>query len=388
MRILFSSVPAFGHLIPMLPLAAAARRAGHRVALLTHPSMSGAAPDLDLLPAGPSMAETLEDVSRRTRLDALDDMAQGAVEFFVESRLTLGADEALAAAEDFRPDLVVADMVDFVGQLAAAARGVPFAVHGSTLPLAEPLAVAFERAVTARFGQRSVTRGAPVAYVDPWPASLLRPTDRYPVTRIPIRPQPHSVPGQAWSRPRFAGREDRPVVLVTLGTVVEDATILGSIISSLAEFDVNILVAAGGTGEQTHDNDRVRVTGFVPMEQLLAASDLVVGAAGAGTLLATLSAGLPTVLLPLGLDKPVNAGRAAAAGVGLVVTDPGDVGAAVGTVLADPSYAAASAAVAGEMARTNSPGTVLETLLRLAGGRENPTMISGGGLMGVTEQRK
>jgi hypothetical protein len=44
--------------------------------------------------------------------DPLKDMAVGAVEFFVESRLNLGAEDALAAAATFRPDLVVADVVD------------------------------------------------------------------------------------------------------------------------------------------------------------------------------------------------------------------------------------------------------------------------------------
>jgi len=40
MRILFSSTPAFGHVLPMLPLARAARRAGHETALLTHPPIA------------------------------------------------------------------------------------------------------------------------------------------------------------------------------------------------------------------------------------------------------------------------------------------------------------------------------------------------------------
>jgi UDP:flavonoid glycosyltransferase YjiC (YdhE family) len=41
---------------------------------------------------------------------------------------------------------------------------------------------------------------------------------------------------------------------------------------------------------------------------------VVVSAARAGTVLAALSVGMPMVPLPKGLDKPVNAERAAAAG--------------------------------------------------------------------------
>ncbi|BAL88378.1 putative glycosyltransferase [Actinoplanes missouriensis 431] len=364
MRILFTSVPAFGHLLPMLPLARAAVRAGHEVALLTHPSLRDAAPDLTLLPAGPSMPETLADVTGRTSLDALQDMARGAVEFFVESRLNLGATEALAAAATFAPDLVVADMVDFVGQLVAAARGVPFAVHGSTLPLAEPLHRAFEQEINTRFTGYGVTRTPPVAFVDPWPDSLLRPTDSFPVRRIAIRPEPHTAGGPAWTPPRFPGPGARPTVLVTLGTVVEDADALAAVVAALRRLDVNILVAPFH-GDEASTGDRVCTAGFVPMKQLLTTADVVVSAAGAGTVLSVLSAGLPMVLFPMGLDKPVNAERAAAAGAALVVTEPADIATAVEKVLADPSYRTASAAVAAEIAGRAAPGDVLEQLLAL-----------------------
>ncbi|MEU4561801.1 glycosyltransferase [Actinoplanes sp. NPDC023936] len=362
MRILFTSVPAFGHLLPMLPLARAAVRAGHEVALLTHPSLRDAAPDLTLLPASPSMPETLADVTGRTRLDALQDMARGAVEFFVESRLNLGAAEALAAADAFAPDFVVADMVDFVGQLVAASRGIAYAVHGSTLPLAEPLRLAFEQRINDKFPGYGVTRTPPVAFVDPWPDSLLRPTDTFPVTRIAIRPEPHTAEGPEWTAPRFPGPGTRPTVLVTLGTVVEDADALAAVVAALRRLDVNILVAPVH-GAEASAGDRVRTAGFVPMKQLLGAADVVVSAAGAGTVLSVLSAGLPMVLFPMGLDKPVNAERAAEAGAAVVVTGPGEIATAVEKVLADPSYRTASAAVAAEIAGRATPGEVLELLL-------------------------
>lgn len=366
MRILFSSVPAYGHLLPMLPLAAAARQAGHETALLTHPSMSDAAPSLPLLPAGPTVSETLADVARRYGIDASKDTAFGPVEFFVESRLRLTADEALAAARDFGPDLVVADMVDYVGQFAAAALGVPWAAHGASLPLVAELAAVMERAATARYAERGATRTAPVAFVDPWPDSLLRPTDVYPAERIAIRPEPHAGEGATWSRPTFAGREDRPLVLVTLGTIAEQPDTLGAILRSLAHLDVNMVVAphtADVLAGCEIDRARVHAAGFVPMRYLLDGVGVVVSAAGAGTVLSTLSAGLPMVLLPLGLDKPVNAERAAATGAARVVTAPEEIGSAVKDVLSDPFFAAASVRMAAEISRMNPPDTTLGQLL-------------------------
>ncbi|GGY00806.1 hypothetical protein [Streptomyces minutiscleroticus] len=40
MRILFPGTPAYGHLLPLLPLERAARRAGRTTAFLTHPSLA------------------------------------------------------------------------------------------------------------------------------------------------------------------------------------------------------------------------------------------------------------------------------------------------------------------------------------------------------------
>lgn len=58
MRILFSGVPAFGHLLPLLPLAREARWAGHDVAVLTNGDMAGPlGADLPVLAAGPAVPE-------------------------------------------------------------------------------------------------------------------------------------------------------------------------------------------------------------------------------------------------------------------------------------------------------------------------------------------
>jgi UDP:flavonoid glycosyltransferase YjiC (YdhE family) len=370
MRIVFSSTPALGHLLPMLPLAASARRAGHEVAVLSHPSVASVVVGMPLLPAGPSVPEALEDVSHRTAVDAMRDRAAGPVEFFVESRMGLGAEAALAAAAGFAPGLVVADMVDYLGPFAAAALGVPWAAHGAALPLDPRLAAALDQAAAAHFAHYGVTPAAPVAYVDPWPDSLLSDGRALPAGRIAIRPEPHSDESSTWSRPRFADREDRPLILVTLGTVVDDRAALAAILDSLAPLDVNVIaapLAAAGLGGRRVDSTRLRLAGFVPMKQLLQGVDVVVSSAGAGTVLSALSAGRPMVLLPMGLDKPVNAQRAAAAGAAVVIDAADQAGAAVQQVLADQKVTDCAAKVAEEIAAMNSPDEVLKILLSRLG---------------------
>ncbi|MGP4048890.1 glycosyltransferase [Streptomyces sp. 2A115] len=370
MRILFSSTPAFGHLLPMLPLAAAARRAGHEVAVLSHASMTASTAPMPLLPAGPSIPETLRDVTRRAEIDATQDMAAGPVEFFIESRVGLGAEAALAAATAFAPDLIVADMVDYLGRLAAASLGVPWAAHGAALPLDAGLATVLDEAAVARFAHYGVTPTAPVAYVDPWPDSLLRDGYALPAERIAIRPEPHSDENSTWSRPQFADREDRPLVLVTLGTVVEDPDTLAAILDSLAALDVNVLVAphsATDFGDRPVDSTRVHLAGFVPMRQLLEGVDVVVSNAGAGSVLSALSAARPMVLFPMGLDKPVNAARAAEAGAAVVIDAADQVADAVARVLADHAVTDGAATVAEEIAGMNSADEVLGLLLKFLG---------------------
>ncbi|GAA3623622.1 glycosyltransferase [Kineosporia mesophila] len=377
MRILISSCPAYGHLLPMLPLARAAQRAGHDVALMTHPSVAAQAPSLPLLAAGPSIEENLAEVFSRSGRDVRDvsldedaDTASTPIDFFVDARMDLGAAQALAVVKDFAPDLVVADMADHLGPLAAAAIGVPWAVHGGSLPLYPGLAVRIEEAAVKRYAQEGVVRTQPLAYLDPWPQVLLDAADHYPVERIAVQAEPHAGEGPTWQRPAFSGREDRPTVLLTLGTVVEDPQALGAALDSLLEYDVNVVVAPhtpGDLGDRVLAEDRVRVAGFVPMRDLLDSGiDVVVSAAGAGTVLSSLAVGVPMVLLPFGLDKPMNAARVASVGAGKVVSSPGDVGAAVEKVLGETSFESAAAGVAEAVRAGNTADEALSLLLARA----------------------
>ena len=64
-----------------------------------------------------------------------------------------------------------------------------------------------------------------------------------------------------------------------------------------------------------------RIARYLPHSQLLPRCDAIITHAGAGTLIASIDAGLPMVLVPIAGDQPANAGRAAAAGAGILL-DP------------------------------------------------------------------
>ncbi|MFG3208869.1 nucleotide disphospho-sugar-binding domain-containing protein [Streptomyces tendae] len=383
MRILFSGTPAYGHLLPLLPLERVAREAGHDTAVLTHGSMADVVAPARVLAAGASLEEILLEVQRRTGANATEDTSAATVgEFFGGARVDLGLDEALAAAREFGPELIVSDYVDYLGPAVAAGLGVPWASHAVGIAVHASQREAMRTAATDRMRERDITPTDPVASVDPWP-ECLQPDDWTAAPdRIALRSTAYESETEtetgSWSRPEFPGRDHLPRVLVTLGTIVDDADTLAAIVDSLGAHDVNAIVAVNPAADASGlsvDTSRVHLTGFVPMNLLLDGVDVVVSSGGAGTVLAALSSGTPMVLLPMGLDKPVNAERAAHIGAAVVVTEPGAIGEAVGRVLTDPSYAEAAATASKQIAGTHTPEEVLDLLLaRTRSGKGGPHM--------------
>jgi UDP:flavonoid glycosyltransferase YjiC (YdhE family) len=155
-------------------------------------------------------------------------------------------------------------------------------------------------------------------------------------------------------------------VLVTLGTSVDDPTLLTKLTAIAETADVNLIITLGADADaDALDVDRTRVhpVSFVPLARLLDGVDAVVSTAGTGTLLATLAAGLPMVLMPIHADQPWNAERAAQLGVAVAISDPGEAGHAVRTVLSTPSYRTEAEAIAAAISQMPTPSAALQALI-------------------------
>ncbi|BCB74455.1 hypothetical protein GCM10022251_73770 [Phytohabitans flavus] len=115
MRILFTAVPAYGHLLPLLPLARAAHAAGDDVLVSTHAALASTAADLPFTPSGSALPDLLAQTTRRRegRLTLRHTDFAEIAEFFVDTRLDLDLASIYAVAEAHRPDLIVGDVVDF-----------------------------------------------------------------------------------------------------------------------------------------------------------------------------------------------------------------------------------------------------------------------------------
>ncbi|MGC5311823.1 nucleotide disphospho-sugar-binding domain-containing protein [Micromonospora zamorensis] len=377
MRVLFSTTPAFGHFLPLLPLARAFRRQGHDVAVVTAAGMTPlVAPEgFELLPAGPMPDVLFAEVGRKLGVDpATSPTPEAVAEFFAGVRVDLTADEALAEAKRWQPDLIVNEMVDFVGPMIAAGLGVPLA----TLAFGPSVPAEFTDALTAVVRSRYEERGLPVPEHTPsgrWLLDTCPPGLQFPnfappcgVERIALRPQPH----QARNSPTGAGNPPaggRPRVLVSFGTVFADPAVVGPLLGALTALDVDVLATLGLDGKPQDyqlDSDRVEFSPFVPLAQLLENITAVISHGGAGTTLGTLARGIPMVVVPQGADQFIQADRVAASGAGIALApgqaEPSAIAAALRRLLDEPRFTAEARRISAEIAVLPSPDEVAELL--------------------------
>ncbi|SIN40520.1 glycosyltransferase [Micromonospora cremea] len=377
MRVLFSTTPAFGHFLPLLPLARAFRRQGHDVAVVTAVGMTPLiAPEgIELLPAGPMPDVLFAEVGRKLGLNpATEPTPEAVAEFFAGVRVDLTADEALAQAKRWQPDLIINEMVDFVGPLVAAGLGVPLA----TLAFGPSVPAEFTDVLTAVVRTRYEERGLPAPehtpsgrwLLDTCPPGLQFPDFAVPpgVQRIALRPEPH----QALDAPTGADAPaagGRRRVLVSFGTVFADPAVVGPLLGALTALDVDVLATLGLDGKPEDyqlDSDRVEFSPFVPLAQLLGNVDAVISHGGAGTTLGTLARGIPMVVVPQGADQFIQADRVSASGAGLALApgqaEPAAIAAALRRLLDEPTFTVEARRISAEVSVMPSPDEVAERL--------------------------
>lgn len=370
MRILFSAVSAYGHILPLAPLMTAAVDGGHEVALLANEDVRTLAAQelaagVEFLAAGATVPEFLDEAARRTGGDPFRPDLPMIGEIFGNTRLHLDAENTLRRAREWAPDLVVAEAFDTVGPLIAARLGLPWHQMGLGPGFVPVLAEHIARSVLPHYERAGVRPVPPVTYIDPCPAVLQDPDWVRPAKTLPVRAQAHHRPMRTDAGvPRF-GDPHKPTVLFTLGTVFSDESTLVAIGSAVADADVNVVVTLGldiQDPPEISGRGEVMFVPFVPLDELLADVDLVVAAGGSGTVLGALSHGKPMVLCPQGADQPINAARAAAAGVAVVVDTPAAVTGAVIRALKDDVLHARAADAAAEIRKTPTPTDVIAAI--------------------------
>jgi UDP:flavonoid glycosyltransferase YjiC (YdhE family) len=177
-------------------------------------------------------------------------------------------------------------------------------------------------------------------------------------------------PNQTWASP-WSPDDDRPLVVVGLSTTHQaHDSLLERIVAALATLPVRALVTTGGATLRSTPPINVHVARFVPHAHVLPQAAAVVTHAGLGTVHAALAHGLPLVCLPIGRDQPDNAARVEWHGVGLRLSpksSPAVIGAAVESVLRDPSFAASARRLAAAFAEERPAERAQSALEAMAG---------------------
>jgi UDP:flavonoid glycosyltransferase YjiC (YdhE family) len=144
-------------------------------------------------------------------------------------------------------------------------------------------------------------------YLDIFPSVLQLQSFLADPARVQMRSIPFAEPSS--TVPAWVGSRRRPLVYLTLGTIVATDEVLRPAIEGLATLDADILLALGSAdGTQLGSlPGNIHVETFVDQAALLHHVDLVVHHGGSGTLLAALTNGTPQLLLPKGADQFFNA---------------------------------------------------------------------------------
>lgn len=331
MRVLFASLASVGHTYPLIPLAIAAREAGHEVHFAAGPEVHAPLAAHGLRPFRPGDA-------------------------FYE----VYAEDLAPELVRLRPDLVVHEWGLPGAAMAAHRTGIPGLWHG------------FGRMFPEGIGLELPTRNAEVVgrpHLDIWPPSLQDKDFLATERRIELRPVAFSSPAPLPER--VSRRTSRPLIYLTLGTAFGTPELLRTAIAGLAALNAEVVVAAGRVPREQLGEipDHVSVHQWVSQAELLPLVDLVVHHGGSGTTLGALAAGVPQLLLPQGADQFANADTLAAAGVALRLL-PGEVDA---SAIAEQAHRLlpqrgnveqrdAARAVADEIAAMPSPAAVARLL--------------------------
>nr|WTA68935.1 glycosyltransferase [Micromonospora sp. NBC_00855] len=286
MRVLFASLASVGHTYPLIPLAIAARDAGHEVHFAAGPEVHAPLAAHGLRPFRPGDA-------------------------FYE----VYAEDLAPELARLRPDLVVHEWGLPGAAVAAHRAGIPGLWHG------------FGRMFSEGIGLELPTRNAEVVgrpHLDIWPPSLQDKDFLATERRIELRPVAFSTPAPLSER--VSRRASRPLIYLTLGTAFGTPELLRTAIAALATLDADVVVAAGRVPvEQLGEIPaHVSVHQWVSQAELLPLVDVVVHHGGSGTTLGALAVGVPQLVLPQGADQFANADTLAAAGVAVRLL-PGEV---------------------------------------------------------------
>ncbi|AFU00996.1 glycosyltransferase [Nocardia brasiliensis] len=340
-RIVFTTQPASGHLRPLVPIARAARVRGHDVAVLAPqpqaaeidayglPQLVGGydwrAEVASWLPANlgelefPAAADVFRALGRR--------MSQGFAGHMGQATCA----DLLAVAEQWKPDLVIRELDELGGYLAAEVLGIPHvsvaSFGGVEAMTGAELAAPLDKG-RIRFGLPPDPSGARLYHY--LHANFLPPEYSAAEMILP-NTRCYRHPNAGFQSDRLPGwlaelDLDRPFVFAGFGTIVYGLpgadTFVRTVIEALGRVDCTAVLAVGAGGKTEAFGalpSNVRLVEFVDQPLMLEGADLFVTHGGLNSMKEAMRLGVPMVNIPVLDDHRHNAVQAAATGTTTVV---------------------------------------------------------------------
>jgi UDP:flavonoid glycosyltransferase YjiC (YdhE family) len=373
MRVLFTFAGGSGHADPLVPIADALRSGGHQIAFVGRRSAAGSieANGFPVLKE-PAHEDAAAGVIAPLRPLDMEHEYRVLRTHYAGRSARERAPRVLDVCAEWQPDLIVCDEVDFGSMIAAERLALP---HATVLVTASgfvrpELVVDALNAIRAEHGlPPDPTFAMPGRHlvISPIPPSFRDPAFPLPPNAISIRPGAIA----------HAHRSTTPpTVYFTLGTVfnLESGDLFDRVLAGLRELPIQLIVTVGRELDPERFGAQpatVRIERFIPQDELLPMCDVAVNHGGSGSVLGALAHGVPMVVLPIGADQSLNAGRCQALGVGIAIdaegARPESVAAAVSTLLREPSYPIAAGRIRDEFAALPGPEAVVPLLEELVG---------------------
>lgn len=389
---LFALADGGGTVPPELGVVRRLVERGHRVHVLADASMTaqvratGATMYRWTVPSPRETGEPEPGSYRDWELRSPLGLARGMADHMIAGPARRHAEETIARIGDDRPDRVVTSFVSFGAMMAARSEGIPFDVlipniYPLPVPGIPPMGTGLRPARNAAgrvrdrlldalstrvLGHYALPRlnavrgelGLP-GLRTPWEQvhearrQFVLSSRRF---EFPAR-FPTSVrhTGPILDDPVWASSEDvelppgdSPMVLVALSSTYQgQQDTIQNVIDALASLPVRSMVTTGPglDPEQLRAGDGVRIVRSAPHHVVMENADLVITHGGHGTVMKSLVAGIPMIVMPHGRDQPDNAVRASMCGAALVLSktaSPRRIADAVSEVLRSPIHARAA----------------------------------------------
>jgi UDP:flavonoid glycosyltransferase YjiC (YdhE family) len=384
MRALITTISAYGHLQPLLPLAQALVDAGHDVAIATGPDMcrrAGAA-GFTTFRAGIGADVAFGRLADRYPDQEYNRLAPSEIldwylpHLFGEVMAPQMLDDLEPLVRSWQPDVVLHDTWEFAAPLVAASVGIPSVNQTLGIRLYDRYVDAIADAVAPLWRQRGLAPDPEAGLyrhlcLDTTPPGF-QPYDtaRHRKTMRPLRPIAlPPVPGETlplW----IEHRRDVPLVYMTLGTNTNgDISMFRSVIEGLSDLDVDVLITIGVGRDSASIGplaSNTHVEGYVPQSLLLPHCSAVICHGGAGSTLSALAQGLPLLILPQGADQYIIGDLVAATGAGLLLAppdvNPSSVRASVRSLLSEPDRWVGTRRLQREIAAMPGPAEVVSLI--------------------------